>query len=420
MSSIAVITRTKNRPLLLERALKSVLAQTRGDWVHVVVNDGGAPEPVEELAARYAEAYAGRLKLVHNPVSLGMEAASNAGIRACESACLVIHDDDDRWDASFLETMAGALEQDSHWAGAVCHSIKVLERIGAGGEIEELGRESFNASFLKELTLAALAEVNQFPPIAFLYRRSAFEAIGPYREDLPVLGDWEFNLRFLQAFEIRLVPQELSFWHHRAPQAGAAAAYGNSVTAGDDLHRRFDTRLRNEALRDDLRQGRTGIGFLMNAGRGEIGRLRREVETLHARLAEAGTHAGNLEAVAATLRTEVAAAQAHGCNLERTTEASQAHIRGLEAEREASQAHIRNLEAEREASQAHIRNLEAEREASQAHIRNLEAEREAFQAHIRNLEADRDRVRRQLEELLESTSWKIGAPLRWLGKTARR
>ncbi len=40
-SSVTVITRTKNRTLLLERAIKSVLAQTREDWTHVIVNDGG-------------------------------------------------------------------------------------------------------------------------------------------------------------------------------------------------------------------------------------------------------------------------------------------------------------------------------------------------------------------------------------------
>ena len=38
---VAIITRTKDRPFLLPRAIDSVLKQTQGDWIHVIVNDGG-------------------------------------------------------------------------------------------------------------------------------------------------------------------------------------------------------------------------------------------------------------------------------------------------------------------------------------------------------------------------------------------
>ena len=52
---IAIITRTKNRPLLLRRAINSVLKQTLKDWIMVIVNDGGSKEEVEttlDLATR--------------------------------------------------------------------------------------------------------------------------------------------------------------------------------------------------------------------------------------------------------------------------------------------------------------------------------------------------------------------------------
>jgi len=37
---VAVVTRTKNRAILLERAIHSVLKQKFHDWTHVIVNDG--------------------------------------------------------------------------------------------------------------------------------------------------------------------------------------------------------------------------------------------------------------------------------------------------------------------------------------------------------------------------------------------
>ncbi|WP_363323715.1 glycosyltransferase, partial [Accumulibacter sp.] len=43
---VAVITRTKDRPLLLQRALESVSGQSLTDIQWVIVNDGGEPAPV--------------------------------------------------------------------------------------------------------------------------------------------------------------------------------------------------------------------------------------------------------------------------------------------------------------------------------------------------------------------------------------
>ena len=54
-SRVVVVTRTKDRPVLLRRAMESVLSQSFQDWVHVVVNDGGDPVPVDWLAAEYRD-----------------------------------------------------------------------------------------------------------------------------------------------------------------------------------------------------------------------------------------------------------------------------------------------------------------------------------------------------------------------------
>ena len=48
---VSVITRTKNRPALLRRALHSVAAQKYANVEWVVVNDGGEPGPVDEIIA---------------------------------------------------------------------------------------------------------------------------------------------------------------------------------------------------------------------------------------------------------------------------------------------------------------------------------------------------------------------------------
>jgi len=101
-----------------------------------------------------------------------------------------------------------------------------------------------------------------FPPISFVFSRTAMEEVGLFREDLPVLGDWDFHLRFCASYEIGLIAEPLANYHHRITLQ--SSAYGNSVIAGNDKHRHFEHLLRNEWLRSDLKASKPGIGFLIN------------------------------------------------------------------------------------------------------------------------------------------------------------
>lgn len=260
---VAVITRTKNRVLLLKRAVESVLAQTCTDWLHVIVNDGGEKEPVEELLKPYEDRYAGRLLLIHNPESLGMEAASNKGIQASESTYVVIHDDDDSWEPRFLEVCIKTLEDApfSSVGGVTTHLNQIFERIEENGAVE-VSRRDFDPC-LVSVSLPEITETNKFMPISFLYRRDVINTIGLYDETLPVIGDWEFNIRFLARFDVLVVKRKLANYHVRVEEGDA---YANSVTAARDLHQVYRALIVNKYVREDLQAGRISMGGLMAFG----------------------------------------------------------------------------------------------------------------------------------------------------------
>lgn len=267
-ASVAIITRTKNRPVLLRRAVESVLNQTYGDWLHVVVNDGGDKDEVNALLKDYEKRYDNRLKVIHNPKSLGMEAASNKGLSASDSTYVVIHDDDDSWHPDFLKASVHWLETQAlreEVKGVLSHCMSVHERV-EGEKVVETSRQDFN-SWVQEITLWRMCQGNFFPPISFLFKREVFDSIGGmYREDLPVLGDWEFNLRFLQQFEIAVLPKTLSYYHFRVKDKTSESEYANSIIGGIDRHRFYHAFLKNEFLRNDLKKGSMGIGYMVNAG----------------------------------------------------------------------------------------------------------------------------------------------------------
>lgn len=260
---VSIITRTKDRPLMLPRALQSVLSQTFQNWEMIVVNDGGRPEPVDKLIRTSDQTARSRIQVIHNNRSQGMEAASNAGIEHAAGKYLVIHDDDDTWEPEFLEVCIDHMEEAKlRVAGVVTRSIQVNETLEEGG-VRFLSEAPYNP-WLTAISIIDMAHENLFPPISFLFRRSVLDEIGGFREDLPVLGDWEFNLRVLNFYSIDIIEKTLARYHLR--QNLKEGIYGNTVVAGLDLHTRYLNYIRNEMLQRDLQSGRFGMGFLVNIG----------------------------------------------------------------------------------------------------------------------------------------------------------
>lgn len=260
---VAVVMRTKDRAILLERAIDSVLQQTFTDWALVVVNDGGDPRPVQELLDSRKDQLQGRSLLINNPTSTGMENASNAGITASASEFIVIHDDDDAWAPTFLERCVDRLDgSPPEIGGVVTQTTVVIEDIEDGRVIE---RERFPFANIEAVELARLAVENQFPPISFLFRRSALETVGSFDGRLPVLGDWDFHLRMAQHYPISVLHETLAFYHHRT--AGVTNQYGNTVVAQKETHRRQRAEYINRHIRDTVGQcGQGSEGTMLLAG----------------------------------------------------------------------------------------------------------------------------------------------------------
>ena len=258
---VAVITRTKNRPLLLPRAAESVLSQRADNLVWVVVNDGGAVDPVEVVVDDFRNKSDHEVVVIHNEESVGMEAASNLGIASSESEYIVIHDDDDTWEAGFLSTCLRFLHEKTHYRGVITRTNSVQEQV-RGAAINRLSRKPFN-SHLESVDLAHISIRNQFPPISFLFSRAVYDDIGGFDENMPVLGDWDFNLRFLLKADIGFLPEYLANHHTRVASPDGQSSYENTVVEGLQTHVAYESRYRHAKFREDLASGQAGLGHLL-------------------------------------------------------------------------------------------------------------------------------------------------------------
>lgn len=251
--TVAVLVRTKDRPRFLRRALANIAEQTFTDYTVCVINDGGDESATRAILqasplAHLLEGDAPRLMLLTTGGG-NMEAASNAGLAATDSEFVAIHDDDDLWAPEFLERTVGALRA----SDALICSTRVVERYEREtpeGEFEVYEERIFHDG-LPGFGLQFLYRTNRTVPIGILYRRRLHELVGFYDESLPVVGDWEFNLRVAAVTEVLLVDEPLAYWSLR-PEADGAEA--NSVQRQAE-HARFDASVRARAIRDDLQSG---------------------------------------------------------------------------------------------------------------------------------------------------------------------
>jgi glycosyltransferase involved in cell wall biosynthesis len=244
---VCVITRTRNRPALLKRAIESVLAQTMPDWQHVIINDGGDVKELDALCGRFKKAYAGRLLVMHEE-HRGMQQASNTAIESTESVYIAIHDDDDSWHPDFLKRTTGYLNRKgakSEYQGVITQTLRILEAENEDGTFEEKEREPYVP--LSEVSLFRVGYENPFPPIAFVYRRAVHLSVGKFQPQWDVAADLDFNFRFLQKFNIGVIKKQLAYYHWR--DSGASRVNTNTVTAGQGKHAQYLTELKNHYLR---------------------------------------------------------------------------------------------------------------------------------------------------------------------------
>lgn len=259
--NVTIVTRTKNRPVLLPRALASVLSQTHEDWHLYVVNDGGERKPIDDLISHYFTAFNGRITAIHHEESQGMEAASNAALRTSHGDFIAIHDDDDSWHPKFLEETIEFLlaSGNQRYAAVVTHCTEIRERVVDDGIVEE-GRRMW-AGNRKFIDFADMLQQNNVPSIALLIRRSAAQRLGYFNESLPVLGNWDFNLRLMYMGDIAVIPKSLAYYHTRC--SVGHQHYSNSMSGlHQSQYELYFGLYRNSLFRASLQNGISHLGPL--------------------------------------------------------------------------------------------------------------------------------------------------------------
>jgi len=218
---ITVVIPAYRRPDMVERAVRSVLAQDRPADEVIVVDDASG----DETGARAAGL--GARVIVHEQNS-GEGGARNTGLRAARHEWVALLDSDDEWLPSHLATL---------WAERDGHLLVGSAALATGdpGDRRVYGWGGRRSRVLDRPADIAVPE-NKLVPSAVMLRRHAALDAGGFR-DLQRAADLDLWLRLLEAGTAIVIPRVTALYHvHPGQVSGDQAKMDQAHRAVLDSH----------------------------------------------------------------------------------------------------------------------------------------------------------------------------------------
>ena len=376
---VSIIVRTVGRPELTE-ALASIAAQSHTNIETLIVDARGDGLPSLQLIAGQT--------LVSTGAPLGRPKAANAGLDAVSGEFVMFLDDDDWLSASHVENLVHEL-QSSPTSIAV---YSTTQRTTASGEL-------LDEFFARDFDIAFLRRDNFMPIHSVLFRSQALAAGCRVDESLDIYEDWDFWLQVATLGSIHHIDKITAFYR----------AGGDSETAVKTEQEKYDTQSHSSMWREKVlaKWAPTWSAAELNAVFGTFD-VSAEIEDLHkhlrlsqeeyqAALKQAGHEA---EAARKDLLTSFSAER----NVFETT---------LETQRSEAAEQVRSLQLESDS-------LRLARDELNHNIENLQTQQKRLSKAHQLLNLQHQNLSADLTLILNSFSWRITKPYRYLSNRVKR
>jgi glycosyltransferase involved in cell wall biosynthesis len=192
---VSVIIPTYNRGWVLREAIDSVLAQEFKDFELIVVNDGSTDDTGQIL-----EAY-GQDLMILRQTNRGVSAARNRGIAAAKGRLIAFLDSDDLWLPRKLSSQVDFFN--SNPAALINQTEEIWIRNGVRVNPKTRHHKFSGMIFEQSLALCLVS------PSAVMMKRSLFDEVGLFDEDLPACEDYDLWLRISWRYPVHLIETPL-------------------------------------------------------------------------------------------------------------------------------------------------------------------------------------------------------------------
>jgi glycosyltransferase involved in cell wall biosynthesis len=184
-SLVTVVVPCFNYAHFLAECVESVRKQSYGDWECIIVDDGSVDD-TPEVCARLSRLDV-RVRTIRQ-ANAGLSSARNTGIRSALGNLIQLVDADDLLEAEKLATQARFLDHHDEIDVAIGPFSWLPSRRAVANPWPRHNQDG-------EKVLPELVRANFFPVNAGLIRRSLFDVVGLFDEQLRAHEDWDFWLR---------------------------------------------------------------------------------------------------------------------------------------------------------------------------------------------------------------------------------
>jgi glycosyltransferase involved in cell wall biosynthesis len=192
--TFSVVITTHNRPDYLQESLAAVLKQSITPKEVFVIDDGSSVSYEEVLSQFPSEQFT----YVKVPVASGANAARNLGISKSTADIIAFLDDDDVWDANYLETH---LEAHEH-ADAVTCGYRFLET-----------PDKIHINPIEVITTDVIKRGNKFCGMSGVTCKTELAKRLQFDEELKNSQDWDFFVRItLENAAFHNIPKDIYFY----------------------------------------------------------------------------------------------------------------------------------------------------------------------------------------------------------------
>ena len=194
-----MIIPTYNRRELVQRAIDTVLTQTRPVQEILVVDDGSTDGTGDALARAFGD----RIRYVYR-ANGGVSSARNHGLCLARGRYLALLDSDDEWLPRKTELQVGWLDARPEYGMVLCDVMRMnAERV----DLERFSRREqipHDGQVLKWVMLTP-----SLVPASVMMRREVFETVGGFDESLPTGEDLDYHLKVAARWPIGIVDEPL-------------------------------------------------------------------------------------------------------------------------------------------------------------------------------------------------------------------
>jgi glycosyltransferase involved in cell wall biosynthesis len=243
-----IIIPTHNRPALLQRTLRSLIAQTYRNFTVVIVDDSATYiPPYEELLL-----LKGQYVYIIRSGNEGPAESRNMGVSIAHSKYILFLDDDDTYASNHLEELARCIGD--HSPALLFHDFQVCNETRTTSPPTQLSIECISIS---GVTRDSVYIRNRIPNSCLVYRRDVIAHL-QHESNMVIYEDWDFLLKCLQDHDLTYAPLDSVIIHKSVADTPENMRRGNShnekiMETMMHLYRKhrapnMDTRLARQAL----------------------------------------------------------------------------------------------------------------------------------------------------------------------------